>query len=231
MKELKSSVEFTEDKSDDKEETNESLDEGMMMSNESADKIRDEMKDLKNEASEKEKEISKVGEAMLMMMDTLQKKADDIENIAETSLDRQKQLFDSHIAALNVLESLSRFQSQVLEESRGILQQLIEVGHSQQQELIQRQQELKQAHGHLVEHSKSISAAKETFESKQASMFLTIDRLFNLHDAILLQSHVIKGAKSCSTECHSYLPSRLLLLYIIGLLHVFAFTFTAALFG
>ncbi|KAI3504246.1 hypothetical protein L1887_32793 [Cichorium endivia] len=138
MKELKSYVESTEDKSD-------------------------EMKDLKNEASETEKEISKVGEAMLMMMDTLQKKADDIENIVETSLDRQKQLFDSHIAALNVLESLSRFQSQVLEESRGILQHLIEVGHSQQKELIQRQQELRQAHGYLVEHSKSISAAKRGF--------------------------------------------------------------------
>ncbi|KAL4569273.1 hypothetical protein LXL04_024909 [Taraxacum kok-saghyz] len=62
-------------------------------------------------------------------MDMLQSKADDIENITETSLDRQKQLVDSQNAALEVLQTLTSFQSQALEESRGTLQQLIELGH------------------------------------------------------------------------------------------------------
>jgi len=46
---------------------------------------------------------------------------------------------------------------------RGTLQQLIELGHSQQQELIQRQEQLKQAHDHLVENSKTILAAQVDF--------------------------------------------------------------------
>nr|KAJ0217035.1 hypothetical protein LSAT_V11C300151840 [Lactuca sativa] len=167
---------------------NERLDEGMMMLNESANKIGGELKNLKNEVVEVEKEIGKVGDAMFMKMDTLQSKADDIENIAETSLDKQKQLLDSQNAALEVLETVT-----TLEESRGTLQQLIELGHSQQQELIQRQQQLKQVHDHLVENSKSILAAQEIFESKQTSMFVAIDKLFTLHNAILLESRAIKA--------------------------------------
>ncbi|MFS7925887.1 hypothetical protein Hanom_Chr04g00290471 [Helianthus anomalus] len=78
-------------------------------------------------------------------------------------------------------------------DCRGTLQQLILLGHSQQQELIQRQQQLKQAHDLLVENSKTILAAQETFESKQASMFLALDKLFTLHNAIFLESRVVKA--------------------------------------
>ncbi|KAJ0483601.1 hypothetical protein HanIR_Chr13g0666551 [Helianthus annuus] len=78
-------------------------------------------------------------------------------------------------------------------DCRGTLQQLILLGHSQQQELIQRQEQLKQAHDLLVENSKTILAAQETFESKQASMFLAIDKLFTLHNAIFLESRVVKA--------------------------------------
>ncbi|KAK1418824.1 hypothetical protein QVD17_27971 [Tagetes erecta] len=169
------------------------MDEGMTMLNESTNKLGEEMNKLKNEAVEIEKQISKVGDEMFMKMDTLQCKADDIENIAETSLDKQKQLLESQNQFLEILRNVTTFQSQALEESRGTLQQLILLGHSQQQELIQRQEQLKQAHDHLVENSKTILAAQETFESKQASMFLAIDKLFNLHNAIFLESRVVKA--------------------------------------
>ncbi|KAL4567279.1 hypothetical protein LXL04_022858 [Taraxacum kok-saghyz] len=172
---------------------NERLDEGMMMLNESADKIGEELGKLRKETIEIEKEIGKIGDAMFMKMDMLQSKADDIENITETSLHKQKQLVDSQNAALEVLQTVTSFQSQALEESRETLQQLIEIGQNQQQELIQRQQQLKQAHDHLVENSKTILAAQEVFESKQANMFLAIDKLFTLHNAILLESRVIKA--------------------------------------
>ncbi|KAJ9556788.1 hypothetical protein OSB04_011402 [Centaurea solstitialis] len=172
---------------------NERLDEGMSMLNESTNKLGEEMINLRNEAVEIEKEIGKVGDAMFMKMDTLQIKADDIGNIAETSLDKQKQLLDSQTVALEALHTMTSFQSEALEESRGTLQRLIELGHNQQQELMKRQEQLKQAHDHLVENSKTILAAQELFESKQASMFLAIDKLFTLHNAILLESRVIKA--------------------------------------
>ncbi|KAI7738789.1 hypothetical protein M8C21_021086 [Ambrosia artemisiifolia] len=168
------------------------LDEGMTMLNESANRLGEEMSKLRNEAVEIEKEISKVGDAMIMKMDTLQHKANDIENITETSLDRQKQLLESQRQFHEVLRDVTTFQSQALEESRGTLQQLILLGHSQQQELIQRQEQLKKAHDELVENSKTILAAQETFESKQASMFLAIEKLFNLHNAIFMESRVVK---------------------------------------
>ncbi|KAI3756780.1 hypothetical protein L1987_56603 [Smallanthus sonchifolius] len=172
---------------------NERIDEGMMMLNESANKLGEEMNSLRNETVEIEKEIGKVGDAMFMKMNTLQSKADDIENITETSLDRQKQLLESQSAALEVLQAVTSFQSQALEESRGSLQQLISLGHSQQQELIQRQEQLKQSHDDLVENSKNILAAQDIFKSKQSSMFVAIDKLFTLHNAILLESRVIKA--------------------------------------
>ncbi|GJT04112.1 protein gamete expressed 1 isoform X1 [Tanacetum coccineum] len=172
---------------------NERLDEGMTMLNESANKLGEEMNNLRNEAVEIEKEVGKVGDAMFKKMDTVQNKADDIENIAETSLNRQKQLLESQSSALEILQTVTTFQSQALEESRGTLQKLIELGHNQQQELIQRQEQLKQAHDHLVQNSKTILAAQETFESKQASMFLALEKLFSLHNAILLESRLIKA--------------------------------------
>ncbi|XP_076928861.1 protein GAMETE EXPRESSED 1-like [Bidens hawaiensis] len=171
----------------------ERIDEGMMMVNESANKLSEEMISLRNEAVEIEKEIGKVGDAMFMKMNTLQSKADDIENITETSLDKQKQLIESQSSAIEVLQTVTRFQSQALEESRGSLQQLISLGQSQQQELIQRQQQLKQCHDDLVENSKNILAAQDIFKSKQSSMFVAIDKLFTLHNAILLESRVIKA--------------------------------------
>nr|GEY49473.1 protein gamete expressed 1 isoform X1 [Tanacetum cinerariifolium] len=172
---------------------NERLDEGMTMLNESANKLDEGMHNLRNEAVEIGKEIGEVGDVMFMKMNTLQTKADDIENIAETTLGRQKQLLEHQTTTLEVLQTMTSFQSQALEESRGTLQQLIELGQNQQQELIKKQEQLKEAHEHLVENSKTILAAQELFESKQASMFVAIDKLFTLHNAILLESRVIKA--------------------------------------
>ncbi|XP_076945939.1 protein GAMETE EXPRESSED 1-like [Bidens hawaiensis] len=169
------------------------LDEGMAMLNESANKLGEEMSKLRNEAVEIEKEVGKVGDAMFMKMDALKSKADDIENITETSLDQQKELVESQRAFLEVLRDVTTFQSQALEESRGTLQQLILLGQSQQQELIERQEQLKQALDNLIENSKIILAAQESFESKQASMFVAMEKLFNLHNAIFLESRVVKA--------------------------------------
>nr|XP_043629355.1 protein GAMETE EXPRESSED 1-like [Erigeron canadensis] len=172
---------------------NEKVDEGMAILNESANKLGEEMNNLRKEAIEIEVEIVKVGDAMFLKMATLQNKADDIENMTETSLDRQKQLLETQADALKVLKTATSFLTLALEESRGSLQQLIELGYSQQQELVQKQEQLKQAHDYLVDNSNTILAAQETFESKQASMFLAIDKLFTLHNAILLESRVIKA--------------------------------------
>ncbi|GJT04113.1 protein gamete expressed 1 isoform X1 [Tanacetum coccineum] len=152
---------------------NERLDEGMTMLNESANKLDEGMHNLRNEAVEIGKEIGEIGDAMFMKMNTLQTKADDIENIAETTLGRQKQLLEHQTTTLEVLQTMTSFQSQALEESRGTLQRLIELGQNQQQELIKKQEQLKEAHEHLVENSKTILAAQELFESKQASLCVT----------------------------------------------------------
>lgn len=45
-------------------------------------------------------------------------------------------------------------------DCRGTLRKLIELGRSQQLELLQRQEQLKQAHDHLVQNSKTILAAQ-----------------------------------------------------------------------
>ncbi|KAI3468499.1 hypothetical protein Pfo_025162 [Paulownia fortunei] len=169
----------------------ENLAEGMLLLQNSYDNLGVEIINLRNEAAEIEKEIGKVGDAMFSKMNILQSKADDIGNVAGTSLDKQKQLLDGQSVALEGLNFLTKFQSQALEESRVALQKLAEFGHKQQEELLQRQKQLHQSHDHLVENSKLIIAAQEAFESKQASMFVAIDKLFALHSAMLFESRVI----------------------------------------
>ncbi|GER57649.1 gamete expressed protein 1 [Striga asiatica] len=169
----------------------ESLIEGMVLLENSYKSLGVEIVNMRHEAVEIEKEIGKVGDAMSLKMSVLQSKADDIGDIAGTSLDKQKQLLDGQSVALEGLNFLTKFQSQALEESRETLQRLAEFGHKQQEELLQKQKQLHQSHDQLVENSKLIIAAQEAFESKQASMFLAIDKLFSLQSAMLFESRVI----------------------------------------
>ncbi|CAH9121051.1 unnamed protein product [Cuscuta epithymum] len=167
--------------------------EGMEILQASYSSLGKEMNELKSEAEEIQKDIGKVGKEMNSKMRILQSKADDIEVIAGVSLDKQRELLDIQSAALDGLQILTNFQSQALEESRGTLQQLVETGEKQQEELLRKQEMLQHAHDHLVENSKIILAAQEAFESKQASMFVAIDKLFALHNAILLESRLMKA--------------------------------------
>ncbi|XP_047974153.1 protein GAMETE EXPRESSED 1-like [Salvia hispanica] len=169
----------------------ENLAQGMALLQNSYENLGEDIVKLRAEAAEIEMEIEKVGDAMSSKMSLLQSKADNIGNMAGTSLDKQKELLDGQSVALEGLNFLTKFQSQALEESRLTLQTLAEFGHKQQEELLAKQKELHQSHDHLVENSKLILAAQEAFESKQASMFVAIDKLFDLHNAMLFESRVI----------------------------------------
>ncbi|XP_059641842.1 protein GAMETE EXPRESSED 1 [Cornus florida] len=171
----------------------EKLDEGMSMLHDSYDNLGREIDNLKNETVEIEKEIGRVGDQMSSKMKTLESKADDIGAMAGSSLEKQKQLLDGQSVALEGLESLTKFQSEALEESRGTLQWLAEFGHRQQEELLRRQQQLQRAHDHLVENTKSMLAAQEAFESKQASMFVTIEKILALLNTMLLESRFFRA--------------------------------------
>ncbi|KAJ4957037.1 hypothetical protein NE237_013820 [Protea cynaroides] len=174
-------------------EMKEKLDEGMALLHESYQTLGQDIENLRNEAVAIEREINEVGESMTSKMTSLQNTADNIGSVAGTSLEKQKQLLDGQSTALEGLNFLTNFQSQALEESRATLQKLAEFSHKQQEELLQRQQQLQQAHDQLAVNSKSILAAQEAFELKQASMFVALDKLFTLHNAMLLESRSIKA--------------------------------------
>ncbi|KAF5949789.1 hypothetical protein HYC85_011782 [Camellia sinensis] len=167
------------------------LEESMAKLHESSNKVGEEISNLKNQAIEIEEEISKVGNAMSSKMNTLQQRADDIGNMAGISLEKQKQALDGQSLAFEGLKSLTKFQLQALEENRGTLQEFAELGNRQQEELLRRQELLQHARDHLS--SKTILADQEAFESKQASMFVALDLLFALHNAMLLESQFIKA--------------------------------------
>ncbi|KAF5190451.1 Gamete expressed 1-like, partial [Thalictrum thalictroides] len=171
----------------------EKLEAGMSMLQDSYKNLGQDIEKLRNEALEIEKEINEVSNTMSLKMQNLQNKADDIGNVAGLSLDKQKLLLDGQSTALEGLDFLTKFQSQALEESRSALQNLVEFGQQQQEELLQRQEQLQRAHDHLVESSRHILEAQKTFESKQASMFMALDKLFALHNSILQESRTIKS--------------------------------------
>ncbi|EPS69046.1 hypothetical protein M569_05723, partial [Genlisea aurea] len=170
----------------------EKMEDGMKMLHESYDNLGSEISNLKNETVEMEKEIDKLGETMFSKMDSLQNKADDIENIAENSLDKQKQLLEIQATAIEGLKILRNFQSQAIEESRDNLRKLSEFGKKQQEELLLRQEQLQQTNDQLAENSQRILTAQEVFESKQAGMLSALEKLFALHNALLVESRLIK---------------------------------------
>ncbi|KAG5226760.1 protein GAMETE EXPRESSED [Salix suchowensis] len=173
---------------------NENLKDGMSMLHDAYTNLGQEVDNVRNEAVEIEKQIGRVGDTLSSKMQTLQTSADDIENMAGKSLDKQKQLLDGQSNALKGLQLLTQFQSKALEESsKSMLQHFAEYGHKQQEELLQRQEQLQKVHDHLVENSNSILAAQEAFESKQASMFISLEKLFALQNAMLLESRIIKA--------------------------------------
>ncbi|KAL7230206.1 hypothetical protein ACSBR2_008671 [Camellia fascicularis] len=175
------------------------LEESMAKLHESSNKVGEEISNLKNQAIEIKEEISKVGNAMSSKMNTLQQRANDTGNMVGISLEKQKQVLDGQSLAFEGLQSLTKFQLQALEENRGTLQEFVELGNRQQKELLRRQELLQQAHDHLVESSKTILAAQEAFES---SMFVALDKLFALHNAMLLESRFIKAlSQSSSSTC------------------------------
>ncbi|KAK8568999.1 hypothetical protein V6N13_106878 [Hibiscus sabdariffa] len=175
------------------EEMKSNLEQGMAMLSESYKNLGGRLDGIKEETVEVEKKISKMSDAMSEKMSNLQTKADDIRKMTRNSLENQRELLDKQSVALDGLQSITEFQSQALAESRASLKELADFGHSQQEILLQRQRQLKQSHDHLVENSKSILAAQEAFEFKQAHMFAALDKLFNLHNAMLVESRLIKA--------------------------------------
>ncbi|KAK8636696.1 hypothetical protein V6N13_124436 [Hibiscus sabdariffa] len=172
---------------------NDQLKEGLSMLDGAYKNLGNQVNSLRDEAIAIENEINKVGNSMSSSINNLKTTADDIRDKAGASLDKQQQLLQGQSTALEGLQFLTRFQSQALEESRNTLERLAEYGRKQQEELLQRQEQLQQVHDHLVENSKSILAAQEAFESKQASMFIALDKIFALHNAMLLESRLIKA--------------------------------------
>ncbi|KAK8688713.1 hypothetical protein V6N13_087457 [Hibiscus sabdariffa] len=175
------------------EEMKSNLEEGMVMLSDSYKNLGERLDIIKEETVGVEKKINKMSNAMSAKMSNLQSRTDDIRKMTGTSLENQRELLDKQSVALDGLQSITEFQSQALDESRESLKELADFGHSQQEMLLQRQQQLEQSHDHLVENSKSILAAQEAFEFKQAHMFAALDRLFNLHNAMLVESRLIKA--------------------------------------
>jgi hypothetical protein len=105
---------------------------------------------------------------------------------------------------------------------RETVQRLAQFGQRQQEELLSRQEEIRQAHEHLIQNSHSILEAQvlilphfknirltlyvfvselfhsytctqEEFRAKQANIFAALDKLYILHNAILAESRFIKA--------------------------------------
>ncbi|KAK6267419.1 hypothetical protein QUC31_018256 [Theobroma cacao] len=172
---------------------NDQLKEGLATLDGAYKNLGHEIDNLKNEAISIENEISRVGNAMSSSINNLQRTADDIGNMAGISLDKQQQVLEGQSTALEGVQFMIRFQSEALEESRNTRQQIAEDGRKQQEEHLKQQERLQRVHDHLAENSKSILAAQEATASKQASMFIALDKLHALHNAMLFESRLIKA--------------------------------------
>ncbi|GJN33412.1 hypothetical protein PR202_gb22010 [Eleusine coracana subsp. coracana] len=169
------------------------VDAGMAMVEESYRSLGDGMDRLKEGAASIEKGIRAVGDVMSTKMDGVQQTADDIGSVAGKSLENQKQLLEGQEKAVRGLTDLYSFLAKALDESRETIQKLANFGQQQQQELLVRQEEIRHAHDHLIQNSHFILEAQEEFRAKQANIFAALDKLYVLHNAILVESRFIKA--------------------------------------
>ncbi|KAL6846217.1 hypothetical protein ACP4OV_023665 [Aristida adscensionis] len=171
----------------------EKIDEGMTRIQESYKSLGNGMDKLKNETTSIHREIKTVGDTMSSKLKDLQSTTNDIGSVAGKSLENQEQLLDRQSQAMEGLNNLHIFQAQALEESRETVQKLAQFGQRQQEELLSRQEQIRQAHDHLIQNSHSILEAQEEFRAKQANIFAALDKLYILHNAILAESRFIKA--------------------------------------
>ncbi|KAG8050074.1 hypothetical protein GUJ93_ZPchr0009g194 [Zizania palustris] len=174
-------------------EMKETIDAGMARIHDSYESLGNGMDKLKEEAVDIKSEIRAAGESMSSKMQDLQSTANDIGSVADRSLENQMQLLDGQSKAMDGLHNLYNFQAQALEESRETTQKLAKFGQLQQEQLLSRQEEIRQAHDHLIRNSHSILEAQEEFRAKQANIFAALDKLYVLHNAILAESRFIKA--------------------------------------
>uniref|UniRef100_A0ACD5Y1X1 Uncharacterized protein n=2 Tax=Avena sativa TaxID=4498 RepID=A0ACD5Y1X1_AVESA len=169
------------------------IEDGMERIQESYQSLGTGMDKLKEEAVGIQKEIQTVGDSMSSKMQDLQGTADEIGSVTGRSLENQAQLLEGQNKAMAGLTSLYSFQSQALEESRETMEKLAQFGQRQQEELLSKQEQIRQAHDHLIQNSHSILEAQEEFRAKQANIFAALDKLYILHNAILAESRFIKA--------------------------------------
>ncbi|XP_028784589.1 protein GAMETE EXPRESSED 1 [Neltuma alba] len=167
--------------------------EGIEILKESQNNLGEEIGKIRDESIEIQKEIIKVGDTMSQEMQSLHSKTENIVHLAAISLDKQQHLIHGQSKALDNLNSLSEFQSKALHETRLTFQQLAEFGQRHHQELLLRQEQVQGLHDRLMTNTKSILSAQESFESKQASMFAALDKIFSLQNAMFVESRMIKA--------------------------------------
>ncbi|TVU09729.1 hypothetical protein EJB05_43222 [Eragrostis curvula] len=174
-------------------EMREKMEAGMERIQESYESLGNGMDKLKEEAVSIQEEIRTVGDSMSSKMQDLHSTATDIGSAANKSLENQKQLLDGQSLAMEGLNDLYSYQAKALEESRETVQKLAQFGQRQQEELLARQEQIREAHDHLIQNSHSILEAQEEFRAKQANIFAALDKLYILHNAILAESRFIKA--------------------------------------
>ncbi|CAF1761525.1 hypothetical protein Bca4012_044820 [Brassica carinata] len=175
------------------EKMGEAMKAGMETFNDSVTDVKDGVDRLKNDTKQIGGKINVLGEKMTEKMTALENQTSIIGTMTNSTLDNQQKLLEGQSVAIDSIQSLNQFQSEALQESRSTLQRFAEFSQEQQEDLAKRQEQLQQVHDHLFENSKSMLAAQEAFEAKQASMFVALDKLFALHNAMLLESRVIKA--------------------------------------
>lgn len=142
-------------------EMRDKIDAGMERIQESYESLGSGMDKLKEEAVGIQKEIRTVGDSMSSKMKDLQGTADEIGSVTGRSLENQAQLLEGQDKAMEGLSSLHSFQAKALEESRATIENFAQFGQRQQEELLSKQEQIRQAHDHLIQNSHSILEAQK----------------------------------------------------------------------
>ncbi|CAM6106100.1 unnamed protein product [Calypogeia fissa] len=143
-----------------------------------ADKQRELAESLREEFSDLQRKSNQLGSSMTNLHGS-------VDDLTEKSMHGQEE-------AMRGLSEIQRIQLEGIKESRLSVDSLVEEARRHQDEFRTWQNELDDMHNRLVDGTTTMIQAQENFVTKQAAIFTTMEKLFSLHNSILLESRAVK---------------------------------------
>ncbi|MCO5568779.1 hypothetical protein L7F22_022479 [Adiantum nelumboides] len=144
---------------------------------------------ISSDMQELRKAALRTNQQLLNTLEGYRQLADQQVQLVDSVVNNVQQLKDSALQSLNELKDSQTF---TMQETRASFQDLTEGAQNAQASLYALRTKMDATNDMLLQSSRAILQAQETFVAKQGSMLSTLERIFSLYDSTLYESRALK---------------------------------------